>query len=55
VLFRSDYTLADLDNDGKVDLVVNINTHTGMAGTAKKKTMVIAYPLDLSGAESQVQ
>jgi len=51
----TDYALADLDNDGKVDLVVNINTHTGMAGTAKKRTMVIAYPLDLSGTETQVQ
>lgn len=51
----TDYALADLDNDGKVDLVVNINTHTGMAGTAKKRTMVIAYPLDLSGSEAQVQ
>jgi hypothetical protein len=44
----TDYALADLDNDGALDLVVNINTHTGMAGTAKKKTLVVAYPLDLS-------
>jgi hypothetical protein len=44
----TDYALADLDNDGALDLVVNINSHTGMAGTARKKTMVVAYPLDLS-------
>ena len=41
-----DYALIDLDNDGVLDLVVNINTHTGMAGTTKKKTMLVAYPLD---------
>jgi hypothetical protein len=44
----SDYALTDFDNDGLLDLVVNINTHTGMAGTSRKKTMVVAYPLDLS-------
>ncbi|MBE1426190.1 TolB-like protein [Desulfomicrobium macestii] len=51
----SDYALTDFDNDGLLDLVVNINTHTGMAGTSRKKTMVVAYPLDLSqtGAEDQ--
>ncbi len=51
----TDYSLADLDNDGSLDLIVNINTHTGMAGTARKKTMVVAYPLDLSqpGTEGQ--
>jgi TolB-like protein len=51
----ADYALADLDNDGVLDLVVNINTHTGMAGTAKRKTMVVAYPLDLSQAGGEIQ
>ena len=46
-----DYALTDLDNDGVLDLVVNINTHTGMAGTTKRKTMLVAYPLDLSKFE----
>ncbi len=45
-----DYALADMDNDGALDLVVNIKSHTGMAGTARKKSMVVAYPLDLSQA-----
>jgi TolB-like protein len=51
----TDYALADFDNDGTLDLVVNINTHTGMAGTAKKRALVVAYPLDLSGQEAGVQ
>lgn len=51
----TDYALTDFDNDGALDLVVNINTHTGMAGTAQKKTMVVAYPLDLSHAGTEGQ
>jgi hypothetical protein len=47
----TDYTLADLDNDGSLDLVVIINSHTGMAGTSKKRTTVIAYPLNLSDGD----
>lgn len=50
-----DYALTDLDNDGSLDLVVNINSHTGMAGTNRKKTMVVAYPLDLSNAGEGIQ
>lgn len=50
-----DYALTDLENDGTLDLIVNINTHTGMAGTTQKKTMVIAYPLDLSGSDGTIQ
>jgi hypothetical protein len=50
-----DYTLADLDNDGAIDLVVNINSHTGMIGTNKKRTMIVAYPLDLTDTEQKVQ
>jgi hypothetical protein len=44
----TDYALADFDNDGVLDLVVSINSHTGMAGTARKKATVVAYPLDQS-------
>jgi predicted nucleic acid-binding Zn-ribbon protein len=44
----TDYALADMDNDGTLDLVVSINSHTGMAGTAKKRAMVVAYPLDVT-------
>lgn len=50
-----DYALTDLDNDGIIDLVVNINTHTGMAGTSRKRTLVAAYPLDVSQGQAEVQ
>jgi len=50
-----DYALTDLDNDGNTDLVVNINSHTGMAGTVGKKTMVVAYPLTLPKGGEDVQ
>ena len=51
----TDYALADMDNDGTLDLVVSINSHTGMAGTGIKKTTVVAYPLDLSQAGGEIQ
>lgn len=51
----TDYALADVDNDGVLDLVVSINSHTGMAGTAQKRTLVTAYPLDLNQQSGLVQ
>ncbi|MCT4535842.1 VCBS repeat-containing protein [Halodesulfovibrio sp.] len=41
------YQVADLDNDGIMDLVVGINTHPGVSGFEARKTMVLGYPLDL--------
>ena len=43
--------LADLDNNGVKDLVVGINTHPGAVGLSQRKTMLIAYPLDLGQAD----
>ncbi|OBQ54841.1 FG-GAP repeat domain-containing protein [Halodesulfovibrio spirochaetisodalis] len=41
------YQVADLNNDGIMDLVVGINTHPGATGFESRKTMVLGYPLDL--------
>ncbi|SIN89133.1 FG-GAP repeat domain-containing protein [Halodesulfovibrio marinisediminis] len=41
------YQIADLNNDGIMDLVVGINTHPGATGFEARKTMVLGYPLDL--------
>lgn len=44
----TDISLADLNNDGILDLVVGLNTHPGSVGISKRKTLLMAYPLDLS-------
>ncbi len=44
----ADYAIADLNNDGIPDLVVCVNTHPGALGATARKTIVLAYPLDLS-------
>lgn len=41
-------SLADFDNNGVLDLVACVNTHPGTLGVAARKTVVQAYPLDLS-------
>lgn len=44
----ADFAIADVDNNGVQDLVLCVNTHPGALGVEARKTMVIAYPLDLS-------
>ena len=41
-------SLADFNNDGVLDLVVGLNTHPGAVGISQRKTMLMAYPLDLN-------
>lgn len=43
----ADYGIADLNNNGKEDLFVCVNTHPGAFGTGKRKTMIITYELDV--------
>ena len=42
----SDLALADLNNDGKKQLVVMINTFPGGMGFSRRKTVVLAYDLE---------
>ncbi|NMC48506.1 MAG: VCBS repeat-containing protein [Desulfovibrio sp.] len=49
----SGYTLADIDNDGKQELVVCMNTWPGAIGVVNRKTVVMAYTLDSEGADTQ--
>lgn len=43
----TDIDVADLNNDGVMDLVVGLNTHPGALGVSQRQSMITAYPLDL--------
>lgn len=49
----ADFALADVNNDGVQDLVLCVNTHPGSLGMESRKTMVLAYPLDLSKVDPE--
>lgn len=44
----ADFAIADVNNDGVMDLVLMVNTHPGALGMESRKTALVAYPLDLS-------
>ncbi|MBT8763325.1 VCBS repeat-containing protein [Desulfohalobiaceae bacterium Ax17] len=43
-----DYGVYDLNADGHKELVVCVNTHPGMTGFKKRKTIIVSYTLDLA-------
>ena len=43
-----DFNFGDVNNDGKLYLVVLVNSHPGALGLSHRRAMVLAYPLDLS-------
>lgn len=43
-----DIAVTDIDKNGVLDLVVCVNTHPGAVGFNTRKTVIIAYPLDMS-------
>jgi TolB-like protein len=49
----SGYALADINHDGKQELVVSLNTWPGAAGVVNRKTIIMAYSLDSEGANTQ--
>ncbi len=49
-----DYGVTDVNNDGITDLYVIVNTHPGALGVAKRKAIVLVYPLDLSRTDRNI-
>lgn len=45
------YDVSDIENDGTKDLVVCLNTFPGATGLKNRRTIVMAYPLDVSSAQ----
>lgn len=42
----TDVKIADPNNDGVLDLVINVNTYPGTLGASKIRTFITLYPLD---------
>jgi TolB-like protein len=49
------YDVADLENQGTQSLVVCINTYPGPTGLKNRRSLVLAYPLDLNSAQQTGQ
>jgi len=49
------YDVADLENQGTQSLVVCLNTYPGATGFKERRTLIMAYPLDLNSAQQQGQ
>lgn len=47
-----DIDLADINNDGVRDLVLGGTTHPGTFGVNKRRTVIYAYPLDVSAQDT---
>lgn len=45
------YDVSDIENDGTKDLIVCLNTFPGATGLKNRRTIVMAYPLDVSSAQ----
>ncbi len=50
----ADLGLADINNDGVMDLYVLINTHPGMLGVKFRRTILLAYPLDTTQQSEKI-
>jgi hypothetical protein len=50
----ADYGVADVDNDGKPDLFVCLNTYPGSTGFGDRKTVLMTYALDLETSSAPI-
>lgn len=48
----ADVKIADPNNDGVLDLVVNVNTYPGTLGAEKIRTFITLYPLDTKNIDA---
>ena len=48
-----DYGLEDVNNDNQTELYVCVNTHPGATGLSDRKTIVLAYSLNIDAAEQK--
>ncbi|MEF8943780.1 MAG: VCBS repeat-containing protein, partial [Desulfohalobiaceae bacterium] len=48
-----DYGLGDMDNDGTLELYVCLTTSSGMLSWDSKKTLLLAFPLDMPNSSEQ--
>lgn len=48
----ADVKIADPNNDGVLDLVINVNTYPGTLGAEKIRTFITLYPLDTVNIDS---
>ncbi len=50
-----DQALLDLDGDGNLDLVLNINTYAGALGVSGNKSMLLVYPLNTGSDAKEIR
>lgn len=48
----TDVKVADPNNDGVLDLVINVNTYPGTLGASKIRTFITLYPLDTANIDT---
>ena len=50
----TDFALADVTNNGQLDLVVCVNTYPGALGVSARRTVLMVYPLDQGKLDTQL-
>ncbi|MEW5775126.1 MAG: FG-GAP-like repeat-containing protein [Thermodesulfobacteriota bacterium] len=50
----ADYGVADVNNDGKPELYVCVNSYPGHSGFGERKTLLMTYTLDMSSGDATI-